>query len=178
MRYLAALLALAGTGASAQQPAAPRWNPKAPENEQLLPTLNRAAVEGVLDAIGARHQRADSAPDRPVILASFPNNRLAVLILSACDSEGSACKALSIQSYWTKIANAPPQRTAEAIADFNRRFSFAKAFVASDGRPTLQRYLTADYGMVRGNLAVNLLVFASQADRFAADVLNPLEAGR
>ena len=70
-----------------------------------------------------------------------------------------------------------PQQTAEAIAGFNRRLAFAKAFVAADGRPTLQRYLTADYGFVRGNLAVNLLVFSTQAERFAAEVLAPAGGG-
>src|SRR3546814_13424832 len=75
-----------------------------------------------------------------------------------------------------RSANAPPGRAAAAIADFNRRYSFAKAFIAEDGRPALQRYLTADYGFLRGNLAVNLLVFANQAERFARDVLGPLEA--
>jgi hypothetical protein len=97
--------------------------------------------------------------------------------MSSCDAGGNACKALGIQSYWPKIAGAPPERTAKAIERFNQRFSFAKAYVAADGRPALQRYLTADYGFVRGNLAVNLLVFASQAELFAREVLRPLEAG-
>jgi hypothetical protein len=43
--------------------------------------------------------------------------------------------------------------------------------VAADGRPSLQRYLTADYGFIRGNLAVNLIVFSGQIDRFVAEVL-------
>ena len=153
-----------------------RWNPRAPENAQLLPTLNYATVEPVLNAIGARYQRVGQ-PGKPALAVTFPNERKALLALSACDSGGNACKALSIQSYWTKIANAPPEQTANAIEGFNQRYSFAKAFVAPDGRPALQRYLTADYGFVRGNLAVNLLVFANQAERFAIDVLHPLEAG-
>jgi hypothetical protein len=97
-------------------------------------------------------------------------------MFGSCDAGGAACKALSIQSYWTKIANAPPERTAQAIEGFNRRYSFAKAFLTADGRPALQRYLTADYGFVRGNLAVNLLVFSSQSEQFATQVLRPLEA--
>src|SRR3546814_10377331 len=70
-------------------------------------------------------------------------------MFGSCNADGSACKALSIQSYWTKIANAQPGRAAAAIADFNRRYSFAKAFIAEDGRPALQRYLTDDYGLLR-----------------------------
>jgi hypothetical protein len=178
VRLVVALAALLGSSAAGAQTAPPRWNPAAPENRELLATFNYETVESVLEGIGARHQRAGTAPNRPVILAQLPNGRRAVLVLSACDAGGTACKALSIQSYWTKIANAPAAETAEAVAAFNRRFAFAKAFVGADGRPTLQRYLTADYGFVRGNLAVNLMVFSTQAERFAREVLRPLEAGR
>jgi hypothetical protein len=170
-----ALAASLAAPAAAQAPA--RWNPKAPENDQLLSTFNYASVESVLTAIGAKHQRAGSADKQPVILAQFSNGRRATIVLSACDGDGSRCKALTIQSYWTRIARSPTEKTRAAIDSFNQRFSFAKAFVGNDGRPALQRYLTADYGFVRGNLAVNLLVFATQAERFAIDVLRPLEAG-
>lgn len=171
-----AFVAFFGAAASAHAApsAAPKFNPASPENRQLLPDFSYASVEPVLTQIGGRFQRSGSA-GRPALLVSFPNNRKAVLIFGACSSDGSSCKSLSIQSHWTRIANSPAQRTADAIEGFNRRFSFAKAFVASDGRPSLQRYLTADYGYLRGNLAVNLLVFADQAERFATDVLRPLE---
>jgi hypothetical protein len=153
-----------------------RWNPKAPENTQVLPAFSFATLEPVLSAIGARYQRSGSAA-KPELLVSFANNRKAVLMMNACEGE-SGCKALSIQSYWTPIANSPAERTAQAIDGFNQRYAFAKAYIAPDGRPALQRYLTADYGILRGNLAVNLLVFSRQADQFAADVLRPLEAKR
>ena len=172
----AAALTAAAAPALAQV-APPRWNPRAPENGQLLPTFNYASVEAVLDAIGAGYQRSGQ-PARPRLLVTFPNNRKATLVFGACNADGSACKSLSIQSYWTRIANAPPDAAARAIAGFNQRYSFGKAFLAADGRPALQRYLTADYGFVRGNLAVNLLVFANQAERFSSEVLRPLETGR
>jgi hypothetical protein len=155
---------------------APRWNPRAPENGQVVPAFSYLTVEPVLNAIGARHRRAGADPGKPVLLVELPNGRKATLLFSSCEPSGRVCKALSIQSFWTKIANAPPADTARAIEAFNQKYAFAKAFLAADGRPALQRYLTADYGFVRGNLAVNLLNFASQAERFAIDVLRPLEA--
>ena len=178
VRGFLAAAALAGAAAPAlAQVAPPRWNPRAPENNQLLSTFGYATVEPVLEAIGARHQRSGE-PARPRLLVTFPNNRKATLVFGACNADGSACKSLSIQSYWTRITSAPPDAAAKAIAGFNQRYSFGKAFVAADGRPALQRYLTGDYGFVRGNLAVNLLVFANQAERFSTEVLRPLEAGR
>ena len=161
--------------APASQIAPARWNPRAPENGQLLPSFNYSTVEPVLAAVGARFQRSGEGA-KPRLLVTFPNNRKATLVFGACNADGSACKSLSIQSHWTRIANSPPERTAKAVEAFNQRYSFGKAFVAADGRPALQRYLTADYGFVRGNLAVNLLVFANQAERFGSEVLRPLEA--
>lgn len=174
MRFKFAVLLACAVTASASQATVPRWNPKAPENAQMIPAFNYATVESVLNAIGARHQRSSTDPAKPAIVAIFPNGRKAALVLSSCDRGGTACKAMSIQSFWTAL-KAPPARTSAAIEQFNQRYAFAKAYLVPDGRPALQRYLTADYGFIRGNLAVNLLVFADQAERFAVDVLLPLE---
>jgi hypothetical protein len=173
----AALLAAAASPAGAALPAA-RFNPAAPENRQLLPAFSYATVEPVLAQIGARYRRAGASPEKPVLHVVLPNNRTAILSFDMCSPGGTACKSLSIHSEWTRIANSPPERTEKAIDGFNRSFAFAKAFVAPGGKPWLQRYLTADYGFVRGNLAVNLLVFAEQAESFAVKVLRPLEARR
>lgn len=174
---LLAVLAAISTAAPAAQPA-PKWNPRAPENTQVLPTFSFANVEPVLRSIGAKFQRAALDPAKPSLMVTFANGRKAVLQMSACEQNGAVCKALSIQSTWTRIAKSPQDKVVRAIDGFNQRYSFGKASTTADGRPLLQRYLTADYGFVRGNLAVNLLVFASQADRFATEVLGPLEAGK
>lgn len=163
---LVSAVALAGTTGAAQS----RWNPRAPENSQVLPSFSHASVEPVLRTIGAQYQRTGSGFN-----VTFPNGRKAVLSFGSCLSNGASCKALSMQASWTRIANSPPERTEEAIQRFNQRYSFAKAYLTAEGQPGMQRYLTADYGFIRGNLAVNLLVFADQVNRFATTVLRPLE---
>ena len=168
-----ALVMAASPAPALAQPTVPRWNPKAPENNQLIAAFNPAAVESVLTAIGARSQRSGADSFNPVIVTILPTGRRAVIALSACSRGGTACKALTIQASWTKPA-VPPQRLTEAIGRFNQRYAFAKAYVTGDGRPALQYYLTGDYGFLRGNLAVDLLVFADQAERFAREVLQPL----
>lgn len=173
---IAAASAFALIGSSAVG-AVPRWNPKAPENSEVFPDFTHASVESVLAGIGARYQRSGTAA-KPTLLVTFPNNRKAVLSLGGCSGAVPACKSLSMQSNWTRIANSTPARTASAIQRFNQRYSFGKAFVTADGQPGMQHYLTADYGFIRGNLAVNLLVFSTQVDRFARQVLGPLEAKR
>ena len=170
----AAAFAMLGSNAAG---AVPRWNPKAPENSEVLPAFSSASVESVLTAIGARYQRSGTAT-KPTLLVTFSNNRKAVLALGGCSGAMPACKSLSMQSNWTRIANSTPAKTASAIQRFNQRYSFGKAFMTPDGQPGMQHYLTADYGYIRGNLAVNLLVFATQVDRFAKQVLGPLEAKR
>jgi Putative bacterial sensory transduction regulator len=166
---LVALSLFAAGAASAQAPPA-RWNPAAPENRQLMATFNYATVESVLAAIGARAERRGSV-DRPALAVTFPNNRRAAILFGSCERQGAACKAISIQAVWSRPASLAPERLAANIQQFNRRYAFSRAFLTADGRPALQRYLTADYGFIRGNLAVNLLVFANQSERFAAEVL-------
>lgn len=173
---IAAASAFALIGSSALG-AVPRWNPKAPENSEVLPAFSYANVEAVLTAIGARYQRSGTAA-KPTLLVTFANDRRAVLALAGCTGAVRACKSLSMQSNWTRIANSTPAKTASAIQQFNQRYSFGKAFMTPDGQPGMQHYLTGDYGFIRGNLAINLLVFATQVDRFAKQVLGPLEARR
>ena len=174
MRGLVFCLLLVAGSALDARPAAPRWNPKAPENAQQVPRLTLAAVESVLTSIGARSEKSGAdAANR--LLVTFANGRRAVVGLSACDQTGGTCKALSIQTLWNKPAGATPERTALAVAQFNRRYALTKATVASDGRPAIQRYLVADYGFIRGNLAVELLTYSDQAQRFVTEVLRPLE---
>lgn len=163
------LPAAAAVAATAQAPPA-RWNPAAPENRQLMPSFNYATVETVLAAVGARSERRGTA-DRPALAVTFANNRRAAILFGSCERQGAACKAISIQAVWVRPPSLAPERLADNIQQFNRRYAFSRAFLTADGRPALQRYLTADYGFIRGNLAVNLLVFASQTERFAAEVL-------
>ena len=186
MRLVIALSALALTAANAPttnaqqanaRPAQVRFNPAAPENRQILPTLNYATVEPVLNQIGARFTRAGT-PDRPVLSVTFANGRRAALLFGSCERQGAVCKSLSIQAVWTRPAGAPAGRLEAALQSYNQRYAFARAFITADGKPALQRYLTADYGMIRGNLAVNLVVFSNQVDRFVVEVLRPAPAAR
>jgi hypothetical protein len=163
-------LTLATVSAHAQQPA--RFNPAAPENRQVLPAFNYATVELVLNQIGARHERRGTA-DRPALAIAFANGRRAAIIFGSCERQGAACKAISIQAIWPRPAAIPADRLAASVQGFNQRYAFSRASLTQDGRPALQRYLTADYGFIRGDLAVNLLVFATQAERFAGEVVSP-----
>jgi len=167
---LVALLPLAFAGAAASAQAPPPWNPAAPENRQLLPTFNYATVESVLAQIGARFERRGTA-DRPALSVVFPNNRRAAILFGNCERAGAACRAISIQALWNRPPGPAGAALPAAIQGFNQRYAFSRAYLTADGRPALQRYLTADYGFVRGNLAVNLLVFANQAERFALEVI-------
>jgi len=174
VRLVAALalsLAAASSAAAAQAPPSPPWNPAAPENRQVLPTFNYETVESVLTQIRARFVRRGTA-ERPALDVTFPNNRRAAILFGNCERAGAACKAISIQALWNRPADAAAAaRLPQAIQSFNQRYAFSRAYLLADGRPALQRYLTADFGFIRGNLAVNLLVFANQADRFAAEVI-------
>lgn len=161
------LLTLLAAAALQPSPAGP-FNATAPENRAVLPSFSYATVEPVLAQIGARFERAGT-DERPVLAVTFANGRRAAILFGSC--EGNACRAISIQAIWNAPSGAGAAQLGGAIAAFNQRYAFSRATVAADGRPSLQRYLIADYGFIRGNLAVNLIVFAGQIDRFVAEVL-------
>ena len=79
---------------------------------------------------------------------------------------------------WNRPADLPPERLGARDQRLQPALRLRPRLLTADGRPALQRYLTADYGIIRGNLAVNLLVFANQIDRFVAEVLRPAPAAR
>jgi hypothetical protein len=164
-----ALILLAAAPFGAAQAQVP-WNPAAPENRQVVPTFNYETVESVLTQIRAQFVRRGT-PERPALDVTFPNRRRAAILFGNCERAGAACKAISIQALWNRPAGAAGARLPAAIQAFNQRYAFSRAYLLADGRPALQRYLTADFGFIRGNLAVNLLVFANQSDRFAAEVI-------
>jgi hypothetical protein len=172
MRLALPLILLLSFG-SAASATTPRWNPRAPENSQLLTAFSYATVEPVLSAIGARHQRIGNDAGRPTLSVTFANGHRAVIVMTSCDAQGASCRALTLQSVWPAASSGPAQQT--AVQQFNQRYSFGKAFIAANGRPVLQRYITADYGFVRGNLAVNMLAFATQTQRFTTEVVQRLE---
>lgn len=168
MRLSLAALALAAAPAAAQAP--PAFNPAAPENRQVLPAFNYATVELVLTQIGARFERRGTA-ERPALQVTFASGPRAGIIFGSCERQGAVCKAISIQAVWPRPAGMTAERLAANIQRFNQRYAFQRAYLTADGRPALQRYLTADYGFIRGDLAVNLLVFANQTARFQTEAL-------
>lgn len=110
------LLSLIGSAAAAAPGLAPaRFNPAAPENRQVIPAFSPASVEPVLSTIGARSQRVPGDAGAIALLAIFPNNRRAMLTFGACNDDGSACKSMSIQSFWTPAPNLPRERTVQAV---------------------------------------------------------------
>jgi hypothetical protein len=154
--------------AALQTPAAGPFDASAPQNREVLPAFSYATVEPVLAQIGARFERAGSE-QQPALTITFINGRRAAILFGSC--LGTSCRAISIQAVWNAPASLNAAQLASAVAGFNQRYAFSRAFVAADGRPALQRYLTADYGFIRGNLAVNLIVFAGQIDRFVTEVI-------
>lgn len=165
MATLAALLLLAAQPPAAAGP----FDATAPQNREVLPAFSYATVEPVLAQIGARYERAGTDA-QPALTITFINGRRAAILFGSC--LGTSCRAISIQAVWPAPTTDRMAQLANAVTAFNQRYAFSRAFAAADGRPSLQRYLTADYGFIRGNLAVNLIVFAGQIDRFVTEVIN------
>jgi hypothetical protein len=165
--FAAALLLIAAP-AAAQVP----FNPASPENRQVMPAFTYDTVETVLRQINARFERRGT-PDRPALQVTFPNGRRAAIVFGSCERQGGSCKAISIQALWPRPAALTVDRLTANVQRFNQRFAYSSAYVTAEGAATLRRYLTADFGFLRGDLAVNLLVFAQMAARFQTEALRP-----
>ena len=172
-KHLAPTLGILLLSATADVAAQGRWRPDASDNRQLLPTFNYSTLESVLEEIGARSERR-GVGERPSLLVTFSSGRRAAIVFGSCSEGGNVCRAISLQSGWALPPSATSERALALTEAFTRRYAFSRAFMLPNGNLALQRYLTADYGFIRGNLAVNLLAFAAQLDLFGQEVLAPL----
>jgi hypothetical protein len=128
----AVLMCFVAGSAAAQPPAAGPFDASAPQNREVLPAFSYATVEPVLAQIGARYERAGTDA-QPALTITFINGRRAAILFGSC--LGTSCRAISIQAVWNAPPGVPADRLATAVAGFNQRYAFSRAFVAADGRP-------------------------------------------
>lgn len=126
----------------------------------IMNNFDAAALGPVLAEMGASYEVAQVG-GQTVLVVSVPGGVRFVATPVACSgADGSNCTGLNlIALYQTKA----PARTVEA---FNYRYAFSSAGRDNDGYAYLSRYITADFGIPRGNIAVNVAVFVVHAIEF------------
>lgn len=141
---LAASMALAATSAGAQQLA----NPGLVYTSFNVTQLSQLATE-----MGATFETMTVSDGRSVVLIHSPEGDF-FAAPTACDA--TQCLGAELIGFFGSSAGIP----LETLNSFNGQLAFAKAYTA-DGVLILSRYLTADHGIAKGNIASNYVNFTA-----------------
>ena len=76
-----------------------------------------------------------------------------------CD-EGGTCFGLNIYSVFEL------ELSLAQLASLSNRYAYMKFYSAENNNLVLQKYMTADYGIARGNVRINIVTFMDILDNF------------
>ncbi|MEM8986472.1 MAG: hypothetical protein AAGC95_07080 [Pseudomonadota bacterium] len=123
-----------------------------------------AYISSLLDELGITNAVQRFENEEVIIAAQAPNGLRFLMVFYACNPEDkNSCLGLNLRAGWRRAEG----YAKGAVHDFGAMYPFAKSYVSGEGA-VLSRYLTADYGVAKGNIAVNVGVFINFAQNFAS----------
>ncbi|WP_306250957.1 YbjN domain-containing protein [Parvularcula sp. IMCC14364] len=125
----------------------------------VMPNLSFVTVEPFLNELGYVTEQGQLNDGRKVLRATRDDREL-FFEARACQRDGSNCAGLDM------FAIVRDSSTLDAVNAFNGVVPYTKAFYANDEFVLLNRYLIADFGMIRGSFAVNLGVFENSINEW------------
>ncbi len=128
--------------------------------EQIVASFAIPDLNGLLDELGYEHEAGTLPSGAAVIRVTAPDGLAFYLQPRACDAD--RCAGLSI----TAAFRGPAPFDPAMITAYNLRYVFMKGVLLPDGGALLGRYIIADYGIPRGNIAVNIAAFVNMAGEF------------
>jgi len=152
---LAAAVLAAGISPFSSAAAAP--------DSQLVSTFDERVLGDALDDLGLQWRVTERTRDGGVrLLARTEGGFVFYLSSRACDEEG--CFGAQLLTVF-KEAPLP----LEAVNSFNERYVFTSAGVSGRDSVYLSRYFISDYGIPRGNIKANILIFLDIAEALMAE---------
>lgn len=145
----AAALALAATTAGAQDLSNPGF---------IYTNFNATQLAQLANEMGATFETMTLSDGRAVVLIHSPEGDF-FAAPAACDA--SQCLGAELLAFLGSSAGV----TLETLNSFNEQLAFVKVYV-SEGSLVMSRYLTADYGIAKGNIASNYLNFTAAGKLF------------
>ena len=113
-------------------------------------------VTSILTEMNAQHQLVTDSTGGKYL--SISGARVPIYAQQWACNDDSVCRGLVFYAVLDQ-----PKLSLSRVNDLNSQYHFLKAHLLEDGKLLLSRYLTADHGIARGNVKVNLEVFASMA---------------
>ncbi|MGF1456254.1 MAG: YbjN domain-containing protein [Alphaproteobacteria bacterium] len=136
---------------------------------EMLPGFDIPSLQRILTDFGYRSAVRGFADGSQALNVLSPNNLRFIMLPSAC-GEGR-CAAVRIIALFA--AGEEPYRL-DRLNAFNNTYAFIKAFKIGEDA-AVSRYLTADYGLPKGNVVVNVAAFETIARRLLPFIA-PLDA--
>ncbi len=121
-------------------------------------------IELLLTEMGAEPEMFVNEDATSYVISERPDAYSFSLYPKLCE-EGGTCLGLSISSMFD-IELSPAQLT--TLSD---RYAYMKFYSSENNALVLQKYITADYGIARGNVRINILTYMDILDNFE-DVLS------
>ena len=135
------------------------------ENTKRVTNFTHQEVQALLSEMGINSQIGENGE----IFATTPAGYKFFVFVTACDSPGFNCRGLELFSFYDVGAG---NASIVKANTFNASYPFAKAYAMNQGGMALSRYLTADDGIARGNIAVNIVVYLRMAEKYGEYIYN------
>lgn len=116
-------------------------------------------IEDLLNEMDLETERDVDIDGKPYIVSESYDGYKFLMQIKACEEEDT-CLGLDVFSSFEF------QPTSAQLSDLNEKFSYMKFYATSDGELVLQKYITADYGIARGNVRINIATFIDIIDQF------------
>ncbi len=132
-------------------------------NDTIWYAFDLTEIEDLLSEMSIETERDVDLDGKPYLLAESYEGYKFLMQIKACEAEDN-CLGLDVFSSFEF------QPTPAQLSDLNEKFSYMKFYTTDDGELVLQKYLTADYGIARGNVRINIVTFMDIIDQFEEEL--------
>ena len=171
---LAGALGLPVTGAQAQEQTGGETTSVSLDGVEnpghLFGQFDFLSITGIAGELGFRVSLVAAADGSPFYVLSDERQTQIILRPMVCEGSGfeTKCNALLMSVVLSGFSNANISRTNA----FNDAQFFARTHMISDDQAVLSRFLIGEFGVVKGNLAIEIYSFRSAAYNFARFLSN------
>ncbi len=132
-------------------------------NDAIWYVFDLTEIEDLLNEMGLETERDVDIDGKSYIVSESYDGYKFLMQIKACEADDT-CLGLDVFSSFEF------QPTSAQLSDLNEKFSYMKFYATSDGELVLQKYITADYGIARGNVRINIATFIDIIDQFEEEL--------
>jgi len=141
------------------------------DKNKAIPKVSASAVRAIADADGLKSNFSRYKDERVLVVESRGNLKTLVRFVGCDDKEAlTQCDGMELRALWRYPDTLGAASMNKLLSDFNVAFRAAKVGHLDGKQLYLSRYIIADYGTNQGNIALELSVFGTIAEKFRATI--------